>query len=139
MESLWGYVAEIFLFFQDDLILTMERPMNQIFKATSVAIFSFLFSLTVFADNHMEAPQDAALEIYQCNFSDNLWMTPEKLLQNGINGQIKIILFHAGYLMTPYYQRKSDFPYDLFWLGVTEDFTSLGQAQDECLLLKEQN
>ena len=46
--------------------------MNQIFKATSVAIFSFLFSLTVFADNHMEAPQDAALEIYQCNFSDNM-------------------------------------------------------------------
>ena len=64
-------LLKFFLFFQDDLILTMERPMNQIFKATSVAIFSFLFSLTVFADNHMEAPQDAALEIYQCNFSDN--------------------------------------------------------------------
>ena len=111
----------------------MERPINQIFKATSVAIFSFLFSLTVFADNHMEAPQDAALEIYQCNFSDNKDLNDTRKVAAKWDkwADKNYTVPYAGYLMTPYYQRKSDFPYDLFWLGVTEDFTSLGQAQDE--------
>ena len=33
--------------------------------------------------------------------------------------------------MTPFYQTKTDFPFDLFWLGVTPSFKALGIAQDE--------
>jgi len=90
-------------------------------------------SLSAFTEDMTLRPQGSALEIFQCNFANG----------KDLNDTLKVAakwdawadenysVPYEGYVMTPFYQRKSDFPYDLFWLGVTPSFNALGIAQDE--------
>ena len=105
-------------------------------KLFQTILFVFL-SLSVFADDMDLGPQGSAVEIFQCNFSygkdleDTLKVASKWDAWADDNYSVP----YAGYVMTPFYQTKTDFPFDLFWLGVTPSFKALGIAQDEWLSL----
>ena len=103
--------------------------MTKLVQATFIAFFSF----SVFADDSNLDPQGSALEIFQCNFADGKDLDDTLKVASKWDSWAddNYSIPYAGYVMTPFYQRKSDFPFDLFWLGITPSFKALGTAQDE--------
>ena len=103
--------------------------MTKLFQTILIVFISF----STFANDTDLGPQGSALEIFQCNFSNG------KDLEDTLKVASKwdewadenYSVPYAGYVMSPFYQTKTDFPFDLFWLGVTPSFKALGTAQDE--------
>ena len=96
-------------------------------------VFLVLFSVVSFNVFSADEPVGAALEIYQCNFAEGKTIADIRRVSAKWDkwADSNYSVPYAGYLLTPFYQKKSDFPFDLAWLGVAENFVSLGQAQDE--------
>ena len=105
--------------------------MNTISKALLPLILTL--SINLFSDDHLSQPPGAAVEIFQCNFADGKSLEDSRKVSAKWDkwSDTNYSVPYAGYLMTPFYQTKSDFSYDVFWLGVAENFESLGIAQDE--------
>ena len=103
--------------------------MTKFIQATLIAFLS----LSVFSEESNPEPQGSALEIFQCNFSNGKDLDDTLKVASKWDewADENYSVPYAGYVMTPFYQRKSDFPYDLFWLGITPSFQALGTAQDE--------
>ena len=110
---------------------TMEVFMMKKFIKYIVFICLVSFIYLTFADNHM--PKTYAMEGYQCDFADG----------KGLNDVLRVAskwdkwsdtnysVPYAAWVMVPFYQTKTDFGFDLAWLGVSDSWQELGQAQDE--------
>ena len=103
--------------------------MTKLFQTILIVFLSF----SIFADDTDLGPQGSAVEIFQCNFSNgkDLEDTLKVASKWDAWADDNYSVPYAGYVMTPFYQTKTDFPFDLFWLGVTPSFKALGIAQDE--------
>ena len=101
-------------------------------KFINAAFIAFL-SFTILSDDSNLEPQGSALEIFQCNFADGKDLDDTLKVASKWDkwADDNYSVSYAGYVMTPFYQRKSDFPFDLFWLGITPSFQALGTAHDE--------
>ena len=103
--------------------------MNQIFKVTLVAIFSFLFSLTVFADNHIEAPTFVPIEGFACNYAPGKDMDDLMRVTKEWNDYVddSDVQYNAWIFSTYFYSEEETA--DFFWIGASPTWEELGKAQ----------
>ena len=89
------------------------------------------FSYVAYSDNHM--PRTYAMEGYQCNLADGKGLDDVLRVASkwGKWADSNYSVPYAAWVMTPFYQTKSDFGFDLGWLGFSTNWQTLGQAQDE--------
>ncbi len=92
---------------------------------------AFVFSASSNADHHI--PQYAALETFSCNFmpgknGDDLLAWSAKWDERATE------IFSAPYmgmLNTPFLMNPTDQQHDIYWVGVSPDFTAMGAVQDD--------
>ena len=89
------------------------------------------FSYVAYSDNHM--PRTYAMEGYQCNLADGKGLDDVLRVASKWDkwADSNYSVPYAAWVMTPFYQTKSDFGFDLGWLGFSTNWQTLGQAQDE--------
>ena len=104
---------------------------GQIMKKIISLLCALAFSASSIADHHI--PDYAALETFSCNFMpgkdrDDLLAWAAKWDESATE------IFSAPYtgmLNTPFLMNPTDQQHDIYWVGVSPDFTALGAVQDD--------
>ena len=101
------------------------------FIATSVVLFSAVFSTASFADHH--APQTSAVETFFCSFAkgkdmDDMLKVAGEWDAWASNNFSKD---YTGYVLQSVVANDADFPFDTVWLGFARDHQTMGSINDE--------
>ena len=97
-----------------------------------ILFLGVLFSFSIVADDHMEAPTLIPLETLQFIFIGNKDVDDLYKLQEEwtsfVNENEDVA--YASWLITPMYRSASDFTNDIGWLGVSPSWSAFGKAYD---------
>ena len=103
--------------------------MTKLFQSILIVIISY----SIVSEETDLRPEGAALEIFQCNFSRGKDLDDTlKVASNWDEwADDNYSVPYVSYMMTPFFQTKTDFHFILTSLSVTPSFKALGITRDE--------
>ena len=97
--------------------------MTKLFQAILIVIISY----SIVSEETDLRPEGAALEIFQCNFSNGKDLDDTLKVASKWDewADENYSVPYTGYVMTPFYQTKTDFPFDLLVSTIPNTFDAI--------------
>ena len=127
MESLWGYVANFFVY-PDRFKLTLETQMKHISKILVTLLLAFSFN--IYSDDHVEITGMTAL---QCQFAEGKDMDDVVKVLDEWNeyGDDNFRDPFSAWVLTPVFVSLNDFDLDFVFLGFADSLQNIGNTEDD--------